>query len=1135
MSSPPQSCEATAGGKASELQEGLTPSPPGKDADASALPPRTEVHDVDACVGPAGKDFTETTAESTAAGKAEAPTGTASAAARPKLPAKRQEQDAKRGASYYDEAVAHRAWHPAAPSSCGGSAPPMVMLQPMMMPQPPMPGSQMMMMMPPQAQQFLGAGPALATNAMFGAPPAAMYPLYPFGHVPHPSTMNFRVRMPSVRSAVVAPSSHRPTPPPPRLTSLPSAVLAFRFTYSQPPPVPPPLVEMPPPDPAVMPPGTYGPPLQPTSTSMPHSGARRSAAMHAFPPRAVAVPGGGQEQHPTRAGQRRAVGGAAGAASRSVASAVSTSEGEPTHGDGEDVRGGGRKARKAERKAELRKADRKALGLSSPDLEAQQKGHGGNGPLLPASAPSVLTPGSPAADDGASDGDITDATALAATAAAEPATASLIAASSFGVSAAGGHRRCESASSVSSIFGGSASIASSAPTVRADASDACGSVSTCLSGADSECGELHVLQLRLTNSQIGALMGPGGVRMKALREGSGAQVRVEPPAATGTSPAADAPPEERRMTIVGSKAAVAMAHELLAPTLQGWDFGYTLTVAADEEEANQMLNAGRGHGAVPSSSRGVEDQQRPRKTASAGDPHGPPGQHRGQQAHGFEEAQQLRMQGHDMSIPANVYLQQQFGLAGQPPPMMALQWSAGMHPMHPMYPPGHCGLPPSVGHGHLLPPQTMHAGPPLPPYVGCVPSPHMMACSMPCPMHCNDNMAAAANSQRRQHAREQQAAARSAPSERAKLREQTRRKGQTAPVLVDHARKAPDAPTPEAAADATLEVVVLPEAAPADPDTVAPSDEVEAPSESSGPSAGPDAQSAIDVTDEVPQSGSTESEPEPSAADPVVTASDPAPTGEEQAVEEPEGEVSSGDAAVQTGVATPAVEAPSPAGDKPQGPEDGQTVEESDASAPAPLAAAHALPPGATWASRGASGPAAAPASAREVRAAGTEDWPALGMAPVPRRLGQQQSIAATLTGGAVDKEQAITAMADPEAVVKSIKSLSVVDRIEGAPLPASARRDSRGDTELGDLPQELVCPITMNVMSDPVFTSDGQTYERRAIEEWLTTHDTSPLTGAVLTSAVLTPNVTLRSYIDRLISERKLAASTIVEADASK
>lgn len=40
-------------------------------------------------------------------------------------------------------------------------------------------------------------------------------------------------------------------------------------------------------------------------------------------------------------------------------------------------------------------------------------------------------------------------------------------------------------------------------------------------------------------------------------------------------------------------------------------------------------------------------------------------------------------------------------------------------------------------------------------------------------------------------------------------------------------------------------------------------------------------------------------------------------------------------------------------------------------------------------------------------------------------------------------------------------------------------------------------CPITLSKMSDPVVTSDGQTYERTAIEDWLKTHDTSPLTGA--------------------------------------
>ena len=69
-----------------------------------------------------------------------------------------------------------------------------------------------------------------------------------------------------------------------------------------------------------------------------------------------------------------------------------------------------------------------------------------------------------------------------------------------------------------------------------------------------------------------------------------------------------------------------------------------------------------------------------------------------------------------------------------------------------------------------------------------------------------------------------------------------------------------------------------------------------------------------------------------------------------------------------------------------------------------------------------------------------------------------------------------------------------------------------------------------MNVMNDPVFTCDGQTYERRAIEEWLKTRNTSPLTGAVLSSQTLTPNVTLRSYIGRLVAERKLASAVLTK-----
>ena len=39
------------------------------------------------------------------------------------------------------------------------------------------------------------------------------------------------------------------------------------------------------------------------------------------------------------------------------------------------------------------------------------------------------------------------------------------------------------------------------------------------------------------------------------------------------------------------------------------------------------------------------------------------------------------------------------------------------------------------------------------------------------------------------------------------------------------------------------------------------------------------------------------------------------------------------------------------------------------------------------------------------------------------------------------------------------------------------------------DAPDELCCPITLELMLDPVQTILGQTYEREAIEDWLKTH----------------------------------------------
>ena len=50
--------------------------------------------------------------------------------------------------------------------------------------------------------------------------------------------------------------------------------------------------------------------------------------------------------------------------------------------------------------------------------------------------------------------------------------------------------------------------------------------------------------------------------------------------------------------------------------------------------------------------------------------------------------------------------------------------------------------------------------------------------------------------------------------------------------------------------------------------------------------------------------------------------------------------------------------------------------------------------------------------------------------------------------------------------------------------------------------------------MSDPVMAADGHAYERSAIERWLTTKSTSPLTGEALEYTGLFPNHSLRRMI---------------------
>ena len=63
---------------------------------------------------------------------------------------------------------------------------------------------------------------------------------------------------------------------------------------------------------------------------------------------------------------------------------------------------------------------------------------------------------------------------------------------------------------------------------------------------------------------------------------------------------------------------------------------------------------------------------------------------------------------------------------------------------------------------------------------------------------------------------------------------------------------------------------------------------------------------------------------------------------------------------------------------------------------------------------------------------------------------------------------------------------------------------------------ESITCPITQMPMNNPVTGSDGQTYEREAIETWLRQHNTSPHDRSPMSISSLKLNVALKFLCDK-------------------
>ena len=69
------------------------------------------------------------------------------------------------------------------------------------------------------------------------------------------------------------------------------------------------------------------------------------------------------------------------------------------------------------------------------------------------------------------------------------------------------------------------------------------------------------------------------------------------------------------------------------------------------------------------------------------------------------------------------------------------------------------------------------------------------------------------------------------------------------------------------------------------------------------------------------------------------------------------------------------------------------------------------------------------------------------------------------------------------------------------------------------DTQYSIKCPITQEIIIEPVIAFDGQTYEKQAIQEWLKNSDKSPINGSTLHSTLLIPNHFARILIDEVLN----------------
>ncbi|VVB06114.1 unnamed protein product [Arabis nemorensis] len=99
--------------------------------------------------------------------------------------------------------------------------------------------------------------------------------------------------------------------------------------------------------------------------------------------------------------------------------------------------------------------------------------------------------------------------------------------------------------------------------------------------------------------------------------------------------------------------------------------------------------------------------------------------------------------------------------------------------------------------------------------------------------------------------------------------------------------------------------------------------------------------------------------------------------------------------------------------------------------------------------------------------------------------------------------------------LLNKFKKLQGVEATDILYEPSTANNKSFTKSTSLVLPHEFLCPITLEIMLEPVIISTGQTYEKESIQKWFDAgHKTCPKTQQTLAHLSLAPNYALKNLI---------------------